>query len=60
MKGKRKVCMVKEKKLTFTGDKGTGEWSSNLQGYVRNAHRIFIPGTRKHNNNYYYVINIFI
>jgi len=53
--------MVKEKKLTFTGDKGTGEWSSNLQGYyVRNSHRIFIPGTRKHNNNYYYVINIFI
>ena len=55
IKGKSKVCMVENKKTwTFTGDKGTGEWSSYLQGYVRNSHRIFIPGMRKHNNNYYF------
>ena len=50
----------RKKKWTFTGDNGTGEWSSYLQGYVGNSHRIFIPGMRKHNNNYYYVNNIFI
>lgn len=60
IKGKRKVCMVKNKKTwTFTGDKGTGEWSSYLQGYVRNSHRIFIPRMRKHNNYYFYHSNIF-